>query len=92
VKPGERFSTVTRLLEARHRQAGHQELRTMLSVHSPLREQATDLYQAHRLLGFARAATAADSESFISTLAQVPVSGPAFVEDSCGKYAGSNSF
>jgi len=80
MKPEGRFAELwTEYLEGELDEAGHLELRSLLAEHEPLRKQAADLYQVHRLLGFAGAA--GDAESFVrDTLAQVPRISEAFVQ------------
>jgi hypothetical protein len=81
VKAEERFAELwTDYLEGELDEAGHAELRALLAEHESLRLQAADLYQVHRLLGFAGAACKVDSEAFVNdTLAHVPRSTEAFV-------------
>jgi hypothetical protein len=81
VKPEERFAELwTDFLEGELDEAGHEELRALLAEHESLRQKAADLYQVHRLLGFAGVAGDADSEGFIKdTLAHVPRSSEVFV-------------
>jgi hypothetical protein len=81
MKPDERFAELwTDYLEGELDEAGHAELRALLAEHESLRQKAADLYQVHRLLGFAGAASDADSADFVKdTLAHIPLSSEAFV-------------
>jgi hypothetical protein len=80
--PEERFAELwTDFLEGELDAAGHAELRELLAQHEPLQKRAADLFQVHRLLGYAATAGDADSESFVqATLARVPRSREAFVQ------------
>jgi hypothetical protein len=81
MKPEERFAELwTDYLEGDLDEAGHAELRALLAEHESLRQKAADLYQVHRLLGFAGVAGDVNSEAFVKdTLARVPRSSDAFV-------------
>jgi len=61
--------------------AGVAELEALLAADESLRARAADLFQTHRLLGFALQDSPAARESFVSsTLARMPLSDDAFVE------------
>ncbi|MBI5800825.1 MAG: FecR domain-containing protein [Verrucomicrobia bacterium] len=87
MKPDERFAELwTDYLEGELNDAGHEELRRLLAEHEPLRRRAGDLYQAHRLLGFAAQEDAAGAESFVRmTMAQLPRSRESFVSGLMGQ-------
>ncbi len=70
--PEERFVALwTDFLEGELDEAGHAELRTLLARHELLQKRAADLFQTHRLLGFAAAAGAADSKALFRPRSRV---------------------
>jgi hypothetical protein len=83
MKPEERFVELwTDYLEGALDEAGHAELRALLADDASLEKRAADLFQMHRMLGFAAAtARTADAERFVKeTLARVPRGSEAFVQ------------
>ncbi|HSI13642.1 MAG TPA: LamG-like jellyroll fold domain-containing protein [Chthoniobacter sp.] len=82
MKPEERFAELwTDYLEGALEEAGHAELRALLANDDSLQKRAADLFQMHRMLGFAAAANPSDAERFVqATLARVPRSTEAFVQ------------
>lgn len=81
MKPEERFAELwTDYLEGALDEAGYAELRALLADDESLQKRGADLFQMHRILGFA-AASASDGERFVqATLARVPRSSEAFVQ------------
>lgn len=79
--PEERFAELwTDYLEGDLTDAGQAELRELLASEDRLRARAADLFQTHRLLGFALQDNAAVGEAFVqSTLAGLPQGDEAFV-------------
>ena len=70
----------TDYLEGDLDEAGVAELEALLAADESLRARAADLFQTHRLLGFALQDNPAARESFVeSTLARLPLSEDAFV-------------
>ncbi len=80
--PHERFCELwTDYLEGDLDDAGVAELEALLAADESLRARAADLFQTHRLLGFALQDNPAAREAFVSsTLARMPLSDDAFVE------------
>jgi len=83
VTPEDRFAELwTDYLEGDLGEAGMAELEAQLAAHSQLRERAADLFQAHRILGFALQDDAAVGESFVrATLAGLPRADETFVNN-----------
>jgi len=77
----QRFAELwTDYLEGDLDEAGVAELEALLASDEPLRARAADLFQTHRLLGFALQDSPAAQEAFVeSTLARLPLSEDAFV-------------
>ena len=77
----QRFSEFwTDYLEGDLDEAGVAQLEALLAADESLRARAADLFQTHRLLGFALQDSPAARESFVeSALARVPLSEDAFV-------------
>ena len=83
----ERFAELwTDYLEGDLDDAGVAELQTLLAADESLRSRAADLFQTHRLLGFALQDSAAARDAFVdSTLERLPLGEDAFVASVLGR-------
>lgn len=81
MRPDERFAELwTDYLEGDLAEAGQAELRALLAADEQLRKRAADLFQAHRLIGFALQDDPAVDEAFVrATVAAMPPADEAFV-------------
>jgi hypothetical protein len=83
----DRFAELwTDYLEGDLDEAGVAELEALLAADEPLRSRAADLFQTHRLLGFALQDSAAARDAFVdSTLELLPLGEDAFVASVLGR-------